>query len=193
MRASTLLALLPLAMAAPSTVKRSSPAPLIAPRGASVIDGKYIVKFKKDVVTASTVNDAITSIKADADYTYSNRFNGFAASLTDEELEKLRNDPKVEYVEQDAIIRISATQSDAPWGLARISSKEPGSTTYTYDDAAGEGTCAYIVDTGIDTTHSVCLKIHSFLCDIIKINVYITNTLVLTGLRGPCFFRWQLC
>jgi subtilisin family serine protease len=48
---------------------------------------------------------------------------------------------------------ISATQDDAPWGLARLSSQEPGGTTYTYDDSAGEGTCAYIVDTGVDIEH----------------------------------------
>lgn len=156
MRSSTLLALLPLAMAAPSSIKakRDTPAPLIIPRGTSLVDGKYIVKFKKDVVTAS-INSAISSIKADADYTYADHFNGFAASLTEEELTTLRDDPTVEYVEQDAIITISATQSNAPWGLARISSQSPGGTTYTYDDTAGTGTCAYIVDTGIDTTHSV--------------------------------------
>ncbi|VUC22182.1 unnamed protein product [Clonostachys rosea] len=155
MRSSTLLALLPLAMAAPSGMKtkRDSPAPLLIPRGTSLIDGKYIVKFKKDVVTAS-INSAISSIAADADYTYADRFNGFAASLTEDELTTLRGDPSVEYVEQDAIVTISATQSNAPWGLARISSQSPGGTTYTYDDTAGEGTCAYIVDTGIDTTHT---------------------------------------
>ena len=38
-------------------------------------------------------------------------------------------------------------------GIARLSSQEPGSTTYTYDASAGEGTCAYVVDTGIDTEH----------------------------------------
>ena len=50
---------------------------------------------------------------------------------------------------------ISATQENAPWGLARLSSAKPGGTTYTFEDAAGEGTCAYVVDTGIDVTHPV--------------------------------------
>ncbi|KAF4120877.1 Serine protease, subtilisin family [Geosmithia morbida] len=153
MRASTLLALLPVAMAAPSIVKRSSLAPIITPRDAQVIDGKYIVKFKDDIIKTA-VTSAISSISAKADYTYSEAFNGFAGSLTPEEVETLQNDPTVEYLEQDAVISISATQSNAPWGLARISSSEPGGTTYTYDANPGAGTCAYIVDTGIDTTHS---------------------------------------
>lgn len=51
---------------------------------------------------------------------------------------------------------IKATQRNADWGLARLSSTKPGATTYVYDESAGEGTCAYIVDTGIDIKHPVC-------------------------------------
>ena len=58
MRASTLLALLPMAMAAPQA-KRASPAPLIVPRGAELIAGKYIVKMK-DGTIAAAVSGAIS-------------------------------------------------------------------------------------------------------------------------------------
>ncbi|KFH40949.1 Cuticle-degrading protease-like protein [Hapsidospora chrysogenum ATCC 11550] len=152
MRAATLLALVPLALAAPSAVKRDAPAPVLAPRDAKLVPGKYIVKFKKDSVSTA-VSSAIQSIAASADYTYAKHFNGFAASLTDAEIKKLRDDPNVEYIEQDAIVTIQATQENAPWGLARISSQEPGGSTYTYDDSAGAGTCSWILDTGIDTDH----------------------------------------
>lgn len=47
------------------------------------------------------------------------------------------------------------TQTGATWGIARISNTDSGSTTYTYDDSAGEGVCAYVIDTGIYTSHSV--------------------------------------
>lgn len=46
-------------------------------------------------------------------------------------------------------------QPNAPWGLGRISHRRPGITTYTYDDSAGQGTCSYVVDTGIDASHPV--------------------------------------
>ncbi|KAF4977321.1 hypothetical protein FZEAL_6144 [Fusarium zealandicum] len=152
MRSATLLALLPLVFAAPA--KRAEPAPVLRPRGVKLVDGKYIVKMKSGVKIAS-VSTAVSSIQADADYTYSSSFKGFAASLNDSELEKLQNDPNVEYIEQDAVITIKATikQDNAPWGIARISSNRAGGKTYTYDDSAGEGTCAYIVDTGIDVDH----------------------------------------
>jgi hypothetical protein len=147
-------------MAAPSSVRqRDSPAPLILPRGADAIPGKYIVKLVPQKQSSSfSISSAISSIKANADYTYGTHFHGFAASLEDDELDNLRNNPDVLYVEQDSIVKISATQPNAPWGLARISNSGTNSTTsttYTYDDTAGAGTCAYIVDTGIDTEHEV--------------------------------------
>lgn len=49
-------------------------------------------------------------------------------------------------------------QSDAPWGLARLSHREKGSNTYFYDDSAGEGVCAYILDTGVYTEHAVSVQ-----------------------------------
>ncbi|KAF5026740.1 hypothetical protein F66182_1159 [Fusarium sp. NRRL 66182] len=152
MRSATLLALLPFALAAPS--KRAEPAPILRPRGVKLVDGKYIVKMKSGITTAS-IDTAVKGIEADADYTYTKSFSGFAASLKDDELNKLKHNPNVEYIEQDAFITIKATteQDNAPWGLARLSSKTAGGKTYTYDDTAGEGTCSYVIDTGIDVDH----------------------------------------
>jgi subtilisin family serine protease len=146
MRSAALLAALPFVLAAPH--KR---APLHIPRGVELIEGHYIVKFKEQSsdVAASA---AVQSIVAQADSVFET-FGGFAASLTDEEVETLRNSPSVEYIEQDGVVHAFAEQTGAPWGLARLSNAAPGSTTYTYDDSAGEGTCAYVVDTGIETTH----------------------------------------
>lgn len=92
MRTATLLALLPLALAAPS--KRSSPAPVIQPRGAKLVEGKYIVKMKSGIRAAS-VKTTVASISSDADYTYSRSFTGFSASLNDDDLESLKHDPNV--------------------------------------------------------------------------------------------------
>lgn len=63
---------------------------------------------------------------------------------------------KVEYVEEEQIFTINTyvSQTSAPWGLGALSRKGVSSTTYTYDDSAGAGTCAYVIDTGIYTAHS---------------------------------------
>jgi subtilisin family serine protease len=149
MRASVALALLPLALAAPQ--KR---APLHVPRDVNLVEGQYIVKLKAPAegeFTAS-INSVVASIAADADIVYED-FGGFAATLTPEEVEALRSNPSVEFIEQNAEVKAFATQTGAPWGLARLSNANAGSTTYTYDDTAGTGTCAYVIDTGIQINH----------------------------------------
>jgi oryzin len=62
---------------------------------------------------------------------------------------------QVAYVEEDQIWYIDAltTQSGAPWGLGAISHQGQASTDYIYDTSAGEGTFAYVVDTGINVGH----------------------------------------
>uniref|UniRef100_A0A0B7JTB1 Peptidase S8/S53 domain-containing protein n=1 Tax=Bionectria ochroleuca TaxID=29856 RepID=A0A0B7JTB1_BIOOC len=149
MRVSALLSILPLVAAAPA--KREEVAPLHVPRDVEVIPGKYIVKLKEGVVSISST---ISSIEAKPDFEYEGGFQGFAGALTEAEVQALRESPEVEYVEQDAIVSISATQTGAPWGIARLSNTNTGSTTYTYDDSAGDGTCAFIIDTGIYTSHT---------------------------------------
>lgn len=133
---------------------------------------RYIVKMKGDAQTYAEAQ-LKASLSTAPDHTYSMRgFRGFAGVLTTEELARLEaqdlvcwvsnhnfdhadHKPQVEYIEQDGVMHNMALvkQEDAEWGLARISSREPGGTTYTYDDSAGEGTCAYMIDTGIDITH----------------------------------------
>jgi subtilisin family serine protease len=59
----------------------------------------------------------------------------------------------VDYVEEDSVVEAIATQQNATWGLDRIDQRDrPLSTTYTYDTTA-TNVNAYIIDTGIRTTH----------------------------------------
>lgn len=50
--------------------------------------------------------------------------------------------------------RYSVTESPSSWGLGRISHAVKGSTQYVYDSTAGAGTCIYVLDSGIYTSHS---------------------------------------
>ncbi|CAJ2500854.1 Uu.00g037070.m01.CDS01 [Anthostomella pinea] len=153
MRVTTILSLVPLALAAPA--KRPSPAPLHVPQDTTLVEGKYIVKLYENAAIQA-LDDTMSTITADADHVYNvPGFKGFAGALSSETVAALQDHPDVEFIEQDAVMSINTyvTQSDATWGISRISHRE-GTSGYTYDDSAGTGTCAYIVDTGIYTAHS---------------------------------------
>lgn len=71
---------------------------------------------------------------------------------------KLTN--QVEYIEEDGAVQgagswgnIAIENDQAPWGLARISHREKNEKGYAYENSAGAGTCAYVVDTGVDDEH----------------------------------------
>lgn len=161
-----LLSLLPLVLAAPAPLaRRDQPAPVLRPRGVNLVEGKYIVKLREGVTLATAgIEDSVVadlpgdSLEDMADFVYGGTggFHGFALSLSESELETLRQNPDVEYIEQDAVVKSTAfvTQKSAPWGISRLSHKAKGSSDYVYDESAGEGTCAYIIDTGIYTAHS---------------------------------------
>ncbi|KAK4450230.1 peptidase S8/S53 domain-containing protein [Podospora aff. communis PSN243] len=151
------LALLPLALAAPAAHgpidKR---APILQARSGQVIPGKYIVKLK-DGSSEAALNKAIGKLgKTKAKHVFKGKFTGFASDLDEETLSAVQGLPEVEYIEEEAIYTINAyvTQSNAPWGLARLSSKTRGKTAYVRDDSDGAGTCSYVLDTGILTTHT---------------------------------------
>ena len=58
---------------------------------------------------------------------------------------------QVGLVEQDQLVTTNAlvtqTNPPPPYGLARISHRTKGASSYLYDSSAGAGTYAYIIDT----------------------------------------------
>lgn len=88
-------------------------------------------------------------------YNIANTFVGYAGTFDQYEVEKIKNRTDVSIVENDLYWTTQklTSQSNAPWGLARISNRARGSTNYWYDDSAGNGTYGYVVDTGINIDH----------------------------------------
>ncbi|WP_418514649.1 S8 family peptidase [Deinococcus sp. RM] len=85
---------------------------------------------------------------------YGAALNGFAAKLSTQNLAKLQADKRVKYIEQDARMHATATQTGATWGLDRIDQRNlPLDSSYTYGSTAS-GVKVYIIDTGINTAHT---------------------------------------
>ncbi|KAF2626160.1 subtilisin-like protease [Macroventuria anomochaeta] len=129
-----------------------------AEQAATVIPGQYIIKFKHDeaVVSTRAVKALKESLSTAPKFEYSlSGFNGFAGTLSDAEFAKLQASEHVEYIQRDVKMHAYGLiyQNPATWGISRISHRQPGNSTYIFDDSAGEGTCAYIIDTGIFVDH----------------------------------------
>jgi subtilisin family serine protease len=86
---------------------------------------------------------------------YSFALNGYAAKIPPSEIGAVRSDPRVKYVEPDAVVTADTTQTPAPsWGLDRIDQRAlPLSGSYNYT-RTGSGVTAYIIDTGIRRSHT---------------------------------------
>lgn len=143
----SILAAVPLALAAP----------IIAPRdpAAKIIPGKYIVVLKESTALQSHISSFLAGVVPDHTYNMAG-FKGYALSASDEQLEQLKSHDDVDYIEPDSVVHTQAltTQSGATWGISRLSHHSNGASTYVYDSSAGSGTYSYIIDTGIYTSHS---------------------------------------
>jgi subtilisin family serine protease len=142
------------------TALAGSPAALptgtVRPARTEAISGSYIVVLKPQSTDAAHV--PVTARRLAKRYggrvrhDYSATVRGFQADLTATEASHLAADASVELVEQDAKVSLSATQANATWGLDRIDQRTtPLSKTYASGSAAS--VTAYVLDTGIRTSH----------------------------------------
>lgn len=138
------------------------------------IEGQYIIAFKegKAKLTAEATTKQINAMMTDYNIqssAVSNRYEhslkGFTAELSDSQLEKIKNDERVDYVEQNRIVILSppSTNNHAPWwcyyygiGCHDDGGGSGQETPYGIDRIGGptasNGT-AWVIDTGVDLDH----------------------------------------
>ncbi|MET7469572.1 S8 family peptidase [Micromonospora sp. NPDC005686] len=170
-RRRALRALAVTAAAAAFAAAASTPA-LAAPTGeiryagaADAISGSYVVVLKGDAVGTANTLAARTAVPdraaglakrygGNVGTVWSSALTGYSAKMTPAQARRLAADPAVAYVEQDRVMTTQGTQTGATWGLDRIDQRNlPLNSTYTYPNTASN-VRAYIIDTGIRTTHS---------------------------------------
>ena len=85
---------------------------------------------------------------------YTHALHGMVVQADERKLARLLNDPRVEFIEEDGYVELSATQTGATWGLDRVDQRDrPLNGTYIYNPLAAN-VRAYIIDSGIRTGHT---------------------------------------
>ena len=152
-----ILSLLPVVFASPIEVRQNN----------NLLPNKWIIKLRENASSSllqSTISQVSGILGTQPSHTYSfGSFKGFSIDGLGDVTSLLANVAAIERIEQDSVVRANAltSQADPPYGLARISHRKKGATSYVYDDSAGAGTYAYIIDTvsiftGIPETPRPC-------------------------------------
>lgn len=105
-------------------------------------------------------------------HTYTGHLNGYAGHFDSATIEEIRAHPDVVRIERDQPVHIKTVRHEKretivqtvdlnapdavfPWGLEGISHRKfTQKYEYPYDSRAGNGTYAYVIDTGVRSTHA---------------------------------------
>jgi subtilisin family serine protease len=125
----------------------------------NAVRDSYIVVLKDSDVSISAVDGTAKTLTTKhggtVKQTWNSAVRGFELSASEKTAKKLARDPRVAYVEANQTVHINATQTNPPsWGLDRVDQRNlPLDRKYTSPSTASNVN-AYIIDTGIRTTHS---------------------------------------
>ncbi|MBA3601416.1 MAG: S8 family peptidase, partial [Acidobacteria bacterium] len=126
------------------------------------IPNRYIVVLEEWATGEPGANSNAEAVALELGIVYGGRIdkifkhalNGFSVELNENQAERLSQDPRVEFVEEDGEVFANTTQTGATWGLDRIDQRDrPTDGNYNYTPT-GSGVNAYIIDTGIRRTHA---------------------------------------
>ena len=117
------------------------------------VPNRYIVVVRETSDPEAVGLETASLFRGRLRHVYRGALHGFAIRIPDAVAARLAEDPRIALIAEDGVVRATATQSGAPWGLDRIDQRTlPLNGLYGYG-VAGTGLDAYIIDTGIRTSH----------------------------------------
>ena len=145
----------PVAPRMPSATASHQTGGPVLPPDANDLSNQYVVVFRTGAGDPATLAQSLVQAHGgQIHYVYRAVLRGFGATLPPAAVTAIRRSPVVDHVSPAQRVEKSETQSNPPWGLDRIDQRLlPLSATYTYVEN-GSGVRAYIVDSGILTSHS---------------------------------------
>lgn len=129
---------------------------IAVPAGAEVVAGQYIVSLREpaDKSVASLSASVAGRYGGKVVRTYHTALDGFVLKATEAQARKLAADPSVTRVEADTVVYPTETRFYPVWNLDRVDQRTSVlNDEYTFPDSAGAGVHAYILDSGIRTSH----------------------------------------
>ncbi len=140
------------------------------------IKGQYIVVFKDDSnrpphdagapfddarvdqavaeAAMSTAVDLASVFDVTVSNVYTHALQGMAITANERTISAMLSDPRIAFIEEDAEVFLSNTQTNAPWGLDRIDQRNlPLDGRFTAANGASN-VRAYVIDSGIRASHT---------------------------------------
>ncbi|MET7418607.1 S8 family serine peptidase [Dactylosporangium sp. NPDC005555] len=121
------------------------------------VSGRYIVTLKDGSTSIATQASRLTGrFGGQTRHVYDPVQRGFSAAMSSQQAARLAADPAVASVEAVQRITVLDTQNNPPnWGDDRIDQRSlPLNQAFTYPANPGQGATVYVLDTGLNASHT---------------------------------------